>query len=142
MKRILFLKILGLLFCLNSLFSQSPIGVWKTIDDETGREKSYVEIYESDGKMFGKIVQLLEKSPETVCEKCPGSRKNQKLVGMIILENMEKKDGMWKGGKILDPNKGKFYTCEMWLKSGDPNKLELRGYISFLYRTQTWFRVK
>ncbi len=129
-----------LLLSINS-FAQSPIGIWKTIDDETGQAKSYVEIYESGGKLHGKITKLLLHPPDRTCDKCPGARKNQRLIDMVILENMAAKKGMWKGGKILDPEKGKWYTCELWLKPGDPNQLELRGYIAMFYRTQTWFRV-
>lgn len=121
--------------------AQSPIGTWKTIDDETGQAKSYVEIYESGGQLYGKITKLLQHGPDRVCEKCPGERKNQLVTGMVILENMAEKNGMWKGGRILDPEKGKWYTCEFWLKKGDPNQLELRGFIAFFYRTQTWHRV-
>ena len=44
------------LFGLNLSFSQSILGKWKTIDDESGKEKSIVEIYENDGKIYGKII--------------------------------------------------------------------------------------
>ncbi len=142
MKKLFSTAFLAFFVSASALFAQSPIGVWKTIDDETGEAKSHVEIFESNGKLYGKIVKLLLKSPETLCEKCPGDRKNQKVVGMTILENMDAKSGMWKGGKILDPEKGKFYTCELWLQSGNADVLELRGYIAFLYRTQKWYRVK
>ena len=71
--------------------AQSPIGTWKTIDDETGQAKSYVEIYESGGQLYGKITKLLQHGPDRVCEKCPGERKNQLVTGMVILENMARK---------------------------------------------------
>jgi uncharacterized protein (DUF2147 family) len=129
------------LFFVQIMFAQSPIGTWKTIDDETGLPKSYLEIYESNGKLHGKITKLLQKPADSVCEKCPGERKNQPVLGMVIVENMSPKNGLWKGGKILDPEKGKWYSCEFWLKNGDPNQLEVRGYVAVFYRTQTWYRI-
>lgn len=142
MKKRFLMAFFGLFLAAAALFSQSPVGVWKTIDDETGQAKSHVEITESNGKLQGKVVKLLLHSPDRLCEKCPGDLKNQKIMGMTILENMIQKSGMWKGGKILDPEKGKFYTCEMWLADGDPDVLEVRGYVAFFYRTQKWYRVK
>jgi hypothetical protein len=35
--------------------SHSVIGKWKTIDDETGKTKSVVEIYERSGKSMAKL---------------------------------------------------------------------------------------
>ena len=43
-------------------------GKWKTIDDETGQAKSIVEIYESNGKIYGKIVEIL--NPAKKNSKC------------------------------------------------------------------------
>ncbi len=121
--------------------AQSPLGLWKTIDDETGQAKSYVEIYEDKSKLFGKIARLLQSAPDKKCEKCPGERKDKPLMGMVILEDMERKEGYWQSGRILDPNKGKWYTCKFWLKEGDPNTLVVRGYLGPFYRTQYWYRV-
>lgn len=142
MKKTSLLLALFTLIFTSSMNAQSPVGTWKTIDDETGQAKSHVEIFESGGKLFGKITQLLLSSPDKKCDKCPGDKKGQPIVGMNIIENMEPKKGMWRGGKILDPEKGKTYTCEFWLADGNPDELRLRGYIAFFYRTQTWFRVK
>ncbi len=91
--------------------------------------------------MFGKIARLLKSPPDKKCEKCPDERKNKPLLGMVILENMQRKEGYWQSGRILDPEKGKWYTCKFWLKEGDPNVLVLRGYLGPFYRTQQWYRV-
>lgn len=130
-----------LIFSAFCAFSQTLTGAWKTVDDETGEAKSHVEIYESDGKHWGKIVKLLKHSPDRRCEKCPGERKNQLVLGMVIVENLEFKEGYLQGGKILDPEKGKWYACKMWLKEGDPNVLVVRGYLFGFYRTQYWYRL-
>jgi len=123
-----------------ALSAQSPIGVWKTIDDDTGEAKSHVQVYEENGHLYGKVVRLLKSSPDRKCDKCPGERKNQPVMNMVILEKMKQKGGEWESGRILDPEKGKWYTCSFWLKEGDPNVLVVRGYWGPFYRTQYWYR--
>lgn len=121
----------------------SPLGIWKTIDDETGEAKSHVEIYEQNGKFYGKIVQLLLKPADTKCDKCPGDKKDQLLIGMTILENLKPYKDYWKYGKILDPNNGSEYGCSIWFEDGNTDELKVRGkHWTGLYRTQTWYRVK
>jgi len=132
------------LFTLASAQNEAIVGRWKTIDDETGKAKSIVEIYEQDGMFFGKIDTLFREEgedPDPLCDKCPKDdpRYNQRLMGMVILENLKKKGKDWKDGKILDPGKGKIYDCKMWIEDGN---LKVRGYLLFLYRTQTWYRVE
>lgn len=123
---------------------QSIIGRWKTIDDENGEAKSYVEIWQDakSGIFFGKITQLLQKPADTRCEKCTGSRANQPVVGMIILWDMKSDGSYWKDGRILDPTKGSDYSCSMWFENGDYNTLNVRGkHWSGIYRTQKWSRL-
>ena len=126
----------------SSVFAQSPIGLWKTIDDETKEAKSHVEIYEVDGKLHGKVVKLLKDASTTVCENCSGAKKNQPIEGMEILEGLTKYKDYWSYGKILDPANGKIYKCSVWTEG--PDKLKLRGYIgiSALGRNQVWHRVE
>lgn len=122
--------------------AQSVFGQWKTIDDETGIEKSIVEIFNKDGKVFAKIVKLLEEGRENdVCEECKGDKKNKPMKGLMIIDGLTKDDGEWSGGKILDPKTGKEYKCYITLE--EANKLKVRGYIGFalLGRTQYWYRV-
>ena len=129
-------------FLLAAVHSQTVFGTWKTKDDETGEAKSHVEIYEAGGKLYGKIVKLLRERPDRLCDKCPGERKGQPVLNMIILVDMVQKDGMWQSGDILDPEKGKWYRCKIWLKEGAPDTLVLRGYLGPFYRTQYWSREK
>lgn len=122
------------------LNAQSITGQWRTIDDETGKPRSVVEIVERDGKYFGKIVKLFREPGEEqdpICEECPGKKKNQKIIGMEIITDMEpvKGEGVYEEGEILDPESGNFYDCKLWIEDG---KLMVRGYVMFLYRTQTW----
>ena len=122
----------------------SILGKWKTIDDETNEPKSIVQIYEKDGRYFGQITELFRKpgeDPAPVCYKCPNDdvRKDQPIKGMVILKDLVQDGDKYKDGTILDPKKGKIYNCKVWLEGGD---LKLRGYIAFLFRTQTWIRVE
>ncbi len=121
--------------------AQSITGVWKTIDDNSGEARSHIQLFESSGKLYGKIEKLLRKPATTLCDQCPGERKNQPLTGMVLLIDMLLKDGMWQSGSILDPEKGKWYNCKIWLKEGDPNTLVVRGYLGPFYRTQYWHRL-
>ena len=125
----------------------SVIGEWKTIDDETGKAKSIVKLYKgTDGKLYGKILKLFKKPDEDqnpMCTECTGSKKGKPVIGMIIVEGLEYDDGEWEGDDgILDPKNGKVYDCKIWVDEDDSDILNVRGYIGFIYRTQTWHRVK
>ena len=126
-------------FFISTSVAQSVVGVWKTVDDETGEEKSQVEIYEKNGKYYGKIIKLLNAST-TKCDNCSGDRKGKPLVGLEILWDMKKSGSTWKNGEIFSPTKDKTYSCKMWLEGDD--KLKVRGYVALFYRTQTWHRIK
>lgn len=116
-------------------------GKWKTIDDETGKEKSIVEIFKkSDGKYYGKIVKLLAKPANNNCVACKDDRKNKPLVGLEIIRGLSKDGSEFSGGTITDPKSGKTYKCSV-TRAGD--KLNVRGYVGFslIGRTQTWQKV-
>lgn len=123
------------------MMAQTPIlGEWITIDDATNEQKSVVRIYQAeDGKYYGKIIQLFEENAlEAVCEACTGEDHKQPIVGLTIIRDMQLKDGELRGGKVLDPDNGKFYYAKVSLKDG---KLILRGSLDkagLLGRSQTW----
>ena len=124
-------------------FSQSVIGRWKTVDDETGKEKGVVEIYEKNGKVFGKIVEILEVEHRyKKCILCEGDDKNKPILGLTFIKGLTKDGNEYNGGKVLDPKNGKLYKCYITLVGKD--KLKIRGYIglSLFGRTQYWYRVK
>ncbi|MCR5862183.1 DUF2147 domain-containing protein [Flavobacterium sp. J372] len=117
-------------------------GKWKTIDDETGKAKSIVEIYESNGKLYGKVVEILNPAKKNAkCDKCEGADKGKPVEGLVIIKGLTKDGNEWTDGDILDPTKGKLYSCTLKLDGKD--KLKVRGYlgVSLLGRTQTWTRV-
>ncbi len=130
MKKIIFSMALAL-FSLTA-YSQSIMGKWYTEEGD-----AQVEIYESNGKINGKIVWL-EKGPETKDTHNPDKKlQSRKLMGVNILSGLTKKKDKWEGGRIYNPHNGKDYKCSIW-PEGD--KLKVRGYIGFLYETQTWKR--
>lgn len=124
----------------------TPIGYWKTIDDETGRAKSIIQIWKADDQgLMGKVVKIFPKegnSQDKICSECKGQMHNQPIVGMVIMSGLKAKQNQWADGKILDPENGKSYSCS--LKLGDNGKkLDVHGYIGIplLGRSQTWERV-
>ena len=120
----------------------SPIGLWKTIDDVTGSPKALVRIYEKGGKLFGQIERVFEAGAENqVCEACKDDRKNQPIIGLIIIRDIKREGDAYGGGDILDPDSGSVYRCKMHLDQGG-DRLILRGYIglSIIGRSQTWQR--
>ena len=125
----------------------SPVGLWKTIDDETKQEKSLVRISEAGGVLTGKIEKLLNPAhPDPKCDKCADDRKDQPITGLTIIRNVKKdenKADLWDGGDILDPNNGKVYKVRLTPEDGG-KKLSVRGYIGMpmLGRSQTWIRVE
>ncbi len=123
--------------------SQNIEGKWKTIDDKTGEAKSIIEIYKQGNVFHGKVVDILiDKNKKNVCEKCKGALKNKPILGMQVIYSLKKDGTDYEDGKILDPENGKEYSCKLWLESENPNVLNVRGYIAFLFRTQKWHRVK
>ena len=130
-------------FAATSFFGQQTIfGKWKTIDDETGKPKSIVEIYEKSGKVYAKIIHIIEaENRNRVCENCEGDDKNKPILGMVIIRGLTKDGSEYNGGKILDPKNGKSYKCNISLETKD--KLKIRGYIGFslIGRSQYWIRV-
>ena len=126
----------------NLLAQTSILGEWITVDDKTGEKKSVVSIYQAEnGKYYGKIIDLLTGSGDEVCTACVGEDQNKPIIGLVIVRDMQLKDGELRGGKVLDPDNGKFYYAKIYLdKDGT---LVLRGSLDkagLLGRSQTWLR--
>ncbi|MEL6811244.1 MAG: DUF2147 domain-containing protein [Bacteroidota bacterium] len=143
MKRPYILTLLLLSFVFNTALSQDVFGKWKTVDDNSGEARSIVEIYEEDGKVYGKIIDLINPKEENpICDQCSGEDKDQPVIGLKFIKGLTKDGDEYNGGKILDPENGKLYKCYITLE--DRDTLKVRGYIGFslLGRTQYWYRVK
>ena len=122
----------------------SPVGLWKNIDDVTGKPKALIRITDNNGVLQGKIEQLFRAPSEhqnPKCEKCEDARKNQPVIGLVIMTGLKKDGDEYNGGEILDPDNGKVYRSKMHLTDGG-KKLSVRGYIGvpMLGRSQVWVR--
>jgi uncharacterized protein (DUF2147 family) len=118
------------------------VGRWKTVDDKTGKPKAIVKIYMEKGRYFGRIDSIL--NPERVakrCNRCTDERKDQPVLGLLIVRRLKKNGDEYSGGDILDPDNGSVYRCKLRLLEKGA-KLSVRGYmgISLLGRSQTWLR--
>ncbi|HEU5291782.1 MAG TPA: DUF2147 domain-containing protein [Cyclobacteriaceae bacterium] len=127
----------------NCLSQSSILGKWTTIDDESGKARSVVEIMERGSRVFGKIIKIHPNSgqdPDPVCDKCPedDTRYNKKIIGLEIIQDMIWSEKTLVEGTILDPESGKIYQCKIWLEGQD---LKVRGYWGPFFRTQTWKKV-
>ena len=124
----------------------TPAGVWRTIDDNTKKDKSLVRIVETNGVFSGKVEKIVDPDAlkDAVCKDCSDDRKDQPIVGMTIIRNVKanaEDKTVFEGGDILDPNNGKVYRVRLKPFDGG-KKLEVRGYLGPFYRNQTWIRVE
>jgi uncharacterized protein (DUF2147 family) len=123
----------------------SPVGIWHSIDDTTRETKSEIVIADSGGVLTGRIAKLLRRDvkQDAVCDLCTDDRKDKPILGMEIIRGAKKQDGkeVWEDGKILDPENGKSYTLRLTpIEAG--KKLDVRGSMFGVGRTQTWVRVQ
>ena len=132
------------LTCLSASAQMTPVGTWHSIDDKTSEIKSEITIAEPAGVVSGKVTKLLRKDAkqDQVCDECSDDRKGKLVLGMEIIRGAKKAEGkdVWEDGKILDPENGKNYTLRLTPVEGG-KKLEVRGSVFGIGRTQTWVRV-
>ena len=123
----------------------TPVGLWKTIDDDGKTEKSLVRIVDKGGVLLGTIEKVFEADKQDArCDKCSDDRKAKPIVGLQIIRGVKQDTDdktVWAGGEVLDPNNGKSYRTRLRVMDGG-RKLEMRGYLAFFYRSQTWIRVE
>ena len=141
----------GLLLATGAVLAanDTPVGTWKTIDDESGQAKSIVEITNNNGELQAHIVKLLNRNAADIardgdvalCKKCDGERKDKPVEGMNIMWDVHANGDAWDGGKILDPKSGKVYKVKLSMLDGG-QKLNVRGYVGFSWvgRSQVWER--
>jgi len=126
-----------------NLQAQSIFGTWHTINEETGKPNSIIEIYEEDGVAHGKVVRILkEEDRDQKCTNCEGDLKDQPIEGLELMKGFEKNGHEYVNGLITDPKSGKQYKSKIWIDETNPDRLKVRGYIAFFYKTQTWHRAK
>lgn len=123
--------------------AQTIFGLWKTIDPDTGKDESIIEVYKKGEKAYAKIIEIIKDADrDKTCINCTGKNKNKPILGLDILNGLKENGDEWSGGKILDPKNGKYYKC--YIRLVEDNKLKLRGYIgiSLIGRTEYWYRAK
>jgi uncharacterized protein (DUF2147 family) len=131
-----------LLLPLLSFGQNGFIGMWKNLDDEDGKEKSHIKVYEENGELKAQVVKLLPNAKLRVCEACKGALKNKPIEGMFIMSGMKpQKDGTYSDGTIVNPKNGKTYSCTISLENKDIMKV--RGFVgvSLLGKTQYWYKL-
>lgn len=136
--------VVGLLLLALPLGAQelTPTGLWQTISDVDGKPEAYIRIREVQGEFVGFIEQIVHPDqPDARCEKCPGERHNQPILGLKILTGARRDGDRYTGGQILDPDSGKIYSCNLTLTDAG-KRLQVRGFLGFSLfgRTQTWLR--
>jgi len=121
--------------------ADTPVGLWRSIDDETKSPRALIRIAEQGGTLVGRIEKILTDKTDAVCDKCTDQRKDKPVQGMTILTGLKKDGDEWSGGEILDPNNGKVYKARVKLADGG-RRLDVRGFVgvALLGRTQTWVR--
>ena len=136
------------LFTLVAQAQMTPVGLWRSIDDETKQPKAEIRITQNAaGGLSGVVEKGLQNNPNTDpnCNLCTDDRKGKPKIGLEIIRGGQQGDGkaVWEGGKILDPENGKNYSLRLTPIDGG-KKLEVRGYMGapMLGRTQTWIRVQ
>lgn len=122
----------------------SPVGLWKNIDDVSGKPKALIRITETNGELQGRLEKLFlspKEDQNPKCDKCEGARKDQPVLGLMFMSGLRKDGDDYSGGEILDPDNGKVYKSKMTLIDGG-KKLKVRGYIGvpLFGRSQVWIR--
>lgn len=150
-KKILLLLLLtvSILSCASGIASQryhdrgwqKILGYWEMLNDRTGKPAGVIKIFMKNGKFYGRLVQSYsEKNPKTAlrCTRCKGKRKNQSVLGIILIRDMYYRDGRFIQGYILDPRNGKEYRVKAEVvKNG--KYLKVRGYLGFSLFGKTFY---
>jgi uncharacterized protein (DUF2147 family) len=122
----------------------SPAGWWQPIDDKTGKPLGLIRIYEQDGLFFGRVEPSSPDDDRSRrCSRCTDERRDQPVIGLLLIRNMRPQGDEYSGGDILDPDTGRVYGCKFRLTNGG-RELIMRGFfgVSLFGRSQTWRRTE
>jgi uncharacterized protein (DUF2147 family) len=131
---------LALLPLVAAAANPSPVGRWKTFDEDTGKPRLVVDVYQAqNGTLAAKVVETLY-APNAACDACTGPKKNAPITGMVIFWNQKPVDAdSYAGGTVLKLSNGKTYKSKLELVDGG-NKLDVYGCLGFICKHQTWTR--
>lgn len=136
-----FIALLLLALPLAASAQNSPVGRWKTFDDESGKAMSIVEIYQAkNGTLAAKVVETLDK-PNALCNKCKGADKNKPVIGMNVLWDLKKSGNDWGDGKGFKPSSGDSFTAKSVSLVDGGAKLKVTGCKMMFCKHPTWTRV-
>ncbi len=119
--------------------SDSPVGYWQVLDEDTNQPTSVVQIWDDKGVLQGKVVKLYG-NPSAVCSECAGRMRNKPVMGMAVLWGFTKQDNNWKNGKVLAVKRGKVYNADLALQDAG-QKLAVQVSVFGSKHVVTWTRV-
>ncbi len=140
MRKTLFALALGLAAVpMMAQAQQSPIGKWTTLDDETNKPMTVVEVYQAqNGTLAAKVVENIAAPP--TCAKCSGANKDKSIIGMPVLWNLKNENGTWGGGNGLKPSSGDSFRAKSVEVIDGGKKLKVTGCKGPFCRSATWVR--
>ena len=71
----------------------SPVGMWKNIDDVSGKPKALIRITETNGVLQGRLEKLFrapEQEQNPLCDKCEGLNKDKPILGLLFMWGLKK----------------------------------------------------
>lgn len=119
-----------------------PTGLWHIIDNDSGQPEALLSIEQNAGTLRGTIVKVFPAPGEDtapLCRLCKGELKDKPMIGLTILWNLKAEDKQHFSGKVLDPESGKIYRCQL---TPQPNgkEMQLRVYAALFWEDRKLLR--